>query len=287
MDRGARSLVIELIDVEDPRLPIESDDAAPTGRWDLVVAALALVLVLALVSSDRTVDTAEPDATIEPLAEPIAPPPTRLAQPRSNVPLLGADVDHEPYFIGRPGPGVPILGVDSDLTVVYVNSLGRPTVVDLDTGDVGEYEIAATRSRDQIVIEFGEIVTLDPERLNVGPAGERAIVFQIRRPTLAGMRGIVGRSGGLGDRFGGLALCLAVGGCPSIRPGSNSLTLGVDRVELLSEADRTDVMDLFDPRLRPHDHRFLVISSDHVEGYRVPEPLGDVIWLVHQPDGLA
>jgi hypothetical protein len=272
--------------VEDPRHPIESDHTSPTGRWDLVVAVLAVVLVLAFVFSDRTVDTAEPGAAVEPPAEPVAPPPTRLVQQTPNAPLSRANLDHEPYFIGRPGPGVPILGVDSDLAVVYVNSLGRPTVVDLDTGDVSEYEIAATRSHDQIVVEFGEIVTLDPERLNVEPAGERAIVFSVRRLTFAVARGIVERVDPGEERFSGLELCLAPARCPA-QSSSDLFTEGLDSVELLSASGRADVMDLFDPRSRARDHRFLVIRSEHVDDYRVPEPLGDVIWLVHQPDDLA
>ncbi len=281
----ATPFVIEMIDMEDPRDPMRIDGYRREGRWKLVAVSAAVMLAVIFMISDRTLEKAGSEAVGESPAEPVAPMPVDVGKGRSISPLSGADVDHEPYFIGHPGSGSPILGVDSDLTVVYVNSLGRPTVVNLDTGDVSEYEVAATRSRDRLVVELGEIVTLDPERLNVGVAGDRAIVFRVRRPGLVGARGE--RSDPVDGRYSGVELCLAASGCVSGQPDSRPFIQGADSVELLSEAGRTDVMELFDRRLGVRDHRFLVVSSEHVQGYRVPEPLGDVIWLVHQPDGSA
>ena len=95
------------------------------------------------------------------------------------------------------------------MTLVYISSIGRPTVVDLDTGAVSEVLVADTRAYDRILVEDGQVVTTDPERGNLGPAGDQAVVFHLHRPSAEA--GVVadGEVGAIGPH-----LCLDLDGCP-------------------------------------------------------------------------
>lgn len=88
--------------------------------------------------------------------------------------------DHEPIVSGRPGPGRPIIDSPSAVTaIVYVNSLGRPTVVDLATGNTREVELAATRSEGSFLVDDATIVHDDPKR-GLGLPSSDAVTFAFR-----------------------------------------------------------------------------------------------------------
>jgi hypothetical protein len=73
-------------------------------------------------------------------------------------------------------------------TLVYVNDVGRPTVVDLATGDQRELLVAAGRALDTFLVLDGKVVTKDPERSVLPLAGEEPFEVTVYR-TESGISG--------------------------------------------------------------------------------------------------
>ena len=114
---------------------------------------------------------------VEQLLEPL--------EPAGFVPWPAPPEDHNPHVTIVPGAGVPIFGTETQNTLVYVNSLGRPTVVNLDTGSVSNVIVAPTRSRDSFVVEIGTVVSLNGSSRNIPKATTRAVAFYTFRDELA------------------------------------------------------------------------------------------------------
>ena len=198
------------------------------GRIALGLAVAALFVFFARNPSDEVPATAssaveqpapesKPAAVHSPASEPGPETPLGTASgERSPWPAL-AD-DHAPHIAGRPGPGEPVRDDLTNMAVVYVNELGRPTVIDLSTGDQWELDVSHLRARDEFLVEFGQVVATSDSNLDRPKSEGRAFEFTVERTRAqAGVPvsdGQLARVNGLPVRAPtGPTLCLDVGGC--------------------------------------------------------------------------
>jgi len=172
--------------------------------------------------------------------------------------------DGPPPISSRPGPGP--LFPDAAGVVLYVNSLGRPTIIDLASGRTSEAEVSAQRSFDELGVEDGEFRAFE-NRLNVPRAGPDAVVVYLHR--FAPLGGVTH-----GDRGPGIDLCLSAA-CPGVDVTADP---GVPGVRLLDGRDAPEATALMSSD-GPVEGRFRIV--DTVSGpYRLPLPADGPVWLL-------
>ena len=185
--------------------------------------------------------------------------------------------DHHPQVATRPGPGVALLGRELGISVVYVNSRGAPTVLDLDTGTFQEIDIAPDRSYDAFLVEFGRVVS-DGRNMNVEPAGSRAAVFHVHRP----FEGVIAPDSEELQRMPGPALCLAATPCAGIRWNAETLVSDRDRIQRFDVQIHRVVAPIFTDTLWKREGRWITAPEGVAPDFRIPAPLDDQIWIVTQ-----
>ncbi len=209
--------------------------------------------------------------------------PTTPAAPpvESELPWPDPPGDHEPHVLRSPGNG-PLVADAGGLGLLYVNSIGRVTLLDLTSGDRTEVEVSAERSEDAIALEAGGFRSL-VRRMNVELAGPGAAVLRLHRPTLLG---------GGGRLDPGLHLCLTVSCVAAGRheglvaddvpPDATSVAL--EPLDASGVIDRPDIAALLGADV-PVSGRFRIVETPDGTA-RIPEPLGGSVWLV-RPAGTA
>lgn len=191
--------------------------------------------------------------------------------------------DHDPYVFGYPRPEVQLLGRPSGLALVYVNTLQRPTVVDLDTGMIHELEVAAVRTYDRFAIEAGDVVATGSalEDLANGSsigATQRMITFHVH----AGGDDASSLGNNVGSYRPGPHLCLSSGGCPDLGWTAESYTRGADSAQILNESNYAELLNVMaGPWDTGSRHSLVDFGPDLV--LRMPRPLNDTVWVAHQP----
>lgn len=208
-------------------LLVESDDATqpavdtqPPLLLPIVLVAVFAVVAL-LVASDRGAGERTPTVTTS-----IQPPAQSLASSWPAPPE-----DHDPHVSTRPGAGLPVSGRLAEMTLVYVNDIDRPTVVDLGTGNQHELTISTQRAVDSFLVERGRIVTARSSNVNLPATEGRAFVIVVDR----------GEEGSDGDATLSAPaprLCLNVTGCPDV-PWTTGVfgdsTLRMESVPIIGE----------------------------------------------------
>lgn len=177
------------------------------------------------------------------------------------------DFDYLVY--GRPGSGEPMFAGVSGVTLVYVNSLGRATVVDVDTGRVEEVVFSEDRREDLFLVEDGMVVTGDRNRRTLPQAGRDAVPIQVFR------------SGS--DALGlpvGPHLCLDEGGCPELRWLAAGASNGSLTISALDAATHPQLAAIFDPDVWRIEGRWVMAPEGVSTVDRLPAPLGDVAWVI-------
>lgn len=262
-------------------------------RWfvgaAVVTVGVAVVVVLATGGDGATSPDVSPDASLDALgrstvaddepastAEGAGAPPgvsTSGLATESRLPWPDPPIDHEPHLLAAPGNG-PLVADGDGLALLYVNSIGRATLLDLATGQRTEIEVSPARLHDRVAVEgdgFRSVV----ERRNVELAGPGAIVVHLHQPTLL--------AGWSGEVDPGLHLCLSTS-CIARdqyerfvddpeRPDAATL-----RLERLDVGARPDIGELLVGDA-PTSGRFRLVDTPAGEA-RVPIPIGGSIWVV-------
>ncbi len=258
---------------------VAEEAALPVSGIGLVVVAFATLGFL-FVAFDGERGTADLPVAPSMVTAPTLPPATIAASlaVTGYVRVERVPVDHEPTVSGAPGPGVPLLGAETDMALLYVNSIGRPTLIDLDTGQRREIEISPLRRRDSFLIEHGDVVGTDREYLASAPATDRAIRVEVERPG----RTAQARSSPISD---GPVLCLGSRGCPQSRWTQTTYRDGTDTVATLDAGGHPDVAELFDLTDWTVDGRWLLAPDRLGLDFRIPAPSPTAtVWVIHQPD---
>lgn len=275
---------IEFIDVvHDARVVTAETVSTPRWSiarfWPLLAAVVAGAWLLGSVSRE---DAAPLDDSLLPEVAPISPmgreqvgtdadtsaplPPEPLPEPDR---WPAQPLDRDPYVVRIPGPDDGRVGT-LDRTLVYVNSLGDPTVVSFATGDVYEIDVAAIRVHETFAVEGGEVRSLEGANPALADATAASVVFHTYRDvdppgvgTMSDLRG-VGR---------GPELCLSDTSCARPDESLSRLVVGGVEVARFDPAGHTDVASMLE-RWEPVD-RWLVAP----DGYRIPAPVS-VIWVI-------
>lgn len=278
---------IEFIDVarkrEEAAVETVVTDRGPIGRfWPLVAVAGCLLWILG--SLGGGVEELADDALL-PVVAPISPMVRDQlgldGRPAEDLRPDAADaaaeperwpsppLDRDPYVVRIPGAADRRMGT-LDHTLVYVNSVGDPTVVSFETGDVYEIDVAAIRVHETFAVEDGEVRSLEGANPGLSDATAAAVVFHTYRDVDPPGVGTMGDVRGVGR---GPELCLSDTSC--VRP-----EMGLDRI-VVGSVDVT--------RFHPDDHRDVAEilatwkSVDRwlvaADGYRIPEPVGTV-WVI-------
>ena len=279
------------------------------GRIALGLAVAALFVFFARNPSDEVPAIAAPTpASVD--EQPVVDPERPASEPGPE-PLLGiasgerapwpvlAD-DHAPHIIGRPGLGEPVRDDLANMTVVYVNDLGRPTVIDLSTGDQRELDISLLRARDDFLVEFGRVVVPADSNLDRPKSQGRAFEFTVERTRAqAGVPvsdGQLARVNGLPLREPtGPTLCLDVGGCSGAALLTGTFGGELDWLRSMETADNpTAVLAqiLGSSQWSPTDRWTVYVLGNDVlpdqDGQielRLPTPLSTtVVWVIEQTD---
>jgi len=257
MPQSPEVVTFEFLEVNDPAAPEQqTTPRGPSpyiGLVAMVVVLATLLLIGRAVSDNQAVfnneeNTAQEDTHLDAEADAVSttpPPGSASSSPPSSLasilPLDDADFvpwpdppdAHSPAVTKTPGPGEPLLGTISETTLVYVNVQGRPTVIDLDTGDISKVLIADTRSYDYFSIEFGDVVALDGRNTNIEIATDRDVVFHAYEEgtsTSTSAQGAAATPGPL--------LCISSFPCEITNGPLESTTNGVDTIRALdSEED--------------------------------------------------
>lgn len=274
---------IDLLDIDAAETEVTLE-AVTTGErsllrwWPLaVVALLGTWLVATSGSPDEPMVARDltPSSTIAPVSPMLR---NQLdfdlrdvdaAAPGQSDPWPSPPLDRDPYVVRIPGPDT--LPFDPDAaTLVYINSVGDPTIVSLATGDVFEIDVAAIRVHETFAVEGGEVRSLEGANQALADATENSVVFHTYRDVDPPGVGSIGDRRGIGR---GPELCLSASSCA--RPGQ-----GVDRVELggvvterldgQRHATTVSILDSWE-----EVDRWIVDST----GYRIPTPM-DQIWIM-------
>ncbi len=281
-------LSVELLDLEPSSAEPPADPISESREMKMVIAGIA-VFVLGLVVGSALSDSGQQDTTspvpssngsvaVDTLRVPTAA--QTSADTHGFVAWPDPPKDHDPHVIGVPGPDVALLGVETDATLVYVNSLGRPTILDLDTGSVSEIEVAATREIELFAVELNEVVSLDGSSLNLPPSGDRAVVFFTHNPLATPPL-----ETGADSRvpMPAVHLCLSPAGCDELDWLVGSIGDGTDTIVHVDWATNADVAEILFGESWVADGRYLIAPISVGEGIRIPAPLGENAWLLHQP----
>lgn len=253
---------------------------ATSRRWimpALGVAVAAAVLTTWAISAgtDRSTTVTAPTSSVVPVFDgvsetsgtPAGDPTQRTATQRDTV-VLWPDppIDHVPHVLGRPGDG-PLVPGREDITLVYVNSIGRPTVLDLGTGDREELDVADGRLRDTFEIDGGHVVIGSGRGADV--AGPDAVTVQVHRPRLFA----IATPPPTGPT---IDLCLG-DVCPQLA-GDHEAARTSERIELLEPDEDPELAGLLSGA-GGRDGRFDTVD---VGGrvIRIPTPGDGPIWMV-------
>jgi hypothetical protein len=174
-------------------------------------------------------------------------------------------LDRDPFVVRIPGAADRRVGT-LDHTLVYVNSLGDPTVVSFETGDVYEIDVAAIRVHETFAVEGGEVRSLEGANPGLADATAQAIVFHTYRDVAP--PGVDPRDVGRGPE-----LCLSDMSCKRPDQGLSRRVVGRVEVERFDPVDHRDVAEILDT-WKSVD-RWLVAA----DGYRIPAPVGTV-WVI-------
>lgn len=287
---------VEIIDASASSLNHQSETeslelAVSSRRFWAIAAIVGLALVI-LLSSNRQPEQAVPvvPSTIGTgeLSKPsessrFAPDGKVNAGPGSttaagNVGWPIPPADRDPSYIGRPGSDDPIRTYLVDKTLLYVNDYGRPTIVDLTTGDQREVLIADGRSQDMFKLEFGRIVTTDSERSDLPLSIGRSI----------GVMGVRAGSAIEDNGESSIILCIDGTGCSEGSMTPNALGNQLDIATRLdsSRSAQFAIAALLGVQNWTTEHRWTLFNFDPDDPDQVlriptPHPNG-AIWLVSQ-----
>ena len=246
--------------------------------FTIAVGAVALVaasVVWWLASDDG--DAAPSTSTAVSTAMSTVPGPIDVPSPQRVAPVRAFEswpsppIDHDPHVLSVPGNGALVADADGR-TLIYVNSIGRPTVVDLETGHRQELEIAPTRRFDRFEVDAGRVVSVSGRDTSGGRAGPDAITVRVHRPQLFPFSPTSPATG--------IDLCLAAV-CPQL---AHVAADGADRTDrrievLATEAD-ADLAQLLSGA-SGRDGRFDTVVVDGA-ATRIPTPGSGPIWTVRQ-----
>lgn len=287
MERKTEQISIQFLDLT-PDRPSGPDENASTGsnRTTMVVATLAVLSAFVLVAmsiSGRTQDEPPVSDTVD--HSPTAT--TTTSAPRPEFAPLEADEfvpwpeppeDHDPIVTIIPGAGEPVFETLTNTTIVYVNSLGRPTVVDLDTGTISNVIIASTRSRDSFAVELGTVVSPDGSSRSIPKATSRAIAFFTFPPGDASFS-----DGQFAATAPGALLCLSELPCEVTGWQSTKNSRGVDEFRTLTAEEDPDLHEALFGDGWTVDGIYRHPPDGQNQDLRLPIPLNDDVWIVHQP----
>ncbi len=195
--------------------------------------------------------------------------------------------DHDPHVAGRPGPQEPVADELSGLALVYVNDRGRPTVIDLSTGDQRELDIAGPRNRDTFLVEFGRVVATPGSDVDLPKSSGRAFRFTAERTA------VPGTVAADGEEFeaapSGPTVCLDEGGCLGAAFLSGSFGDDMNRVSALDDAESPSqaIAAVIGSEWWRTEGRWTFFSLDPSAGantqLRVQSPMNNaVVWVIDQ-----
>lgn len=187
--------------------------------------------------------------------------------------------DRDPYVVRIPGPGDLPDDVEASslerTSIVYVNSVGDPTVVSFDSGDVYEVDVAPIRVHETFAVEEGRVVSLEGVNSALDDATEDAIIFHTYRDV--DPPGV-----GAGDieytLTRGPELCLSDASCS--RPGNGLARVvgGELTAERFDQKEHWAIARILES-WAPID-RWLVAD----DGFRIPAAVG-VVWVISPQGG--
>lgn len=274
---------IEFLDVSAGRSDatvetVKRGDRTLLRWWPLAVAAvLGVWLVSSTGPSDEPITAPDltPSLTVAPIS-PMLRNDLDFGDPYANGPNPGAPdpwqvppQNRDPYVVRIPGPQeLPFAATAA--TLVYINTLGVPTVVSLETGDVFEIGVAAIRVHETFAVEDGQVRSLEGANPGLEDATANAVVFHTYRDVDPPGVGAVGGDRGIGR---GPELCLSGTSCGRVGQGLDSVELGGVLTERLDGVRHSEVVGFLDS-LDEVD-RWMAAPS----GYRIPSPVGQ-IWMM-------
>ena len=186
--------------------------------------------------------------------------------------------DRDPSYVGRPGSDEPVRSFLAGKTLLYVNDFGRPTVIDLTTGNQREVLIADGRNLDTFELEFGQIVTSEPGRSDLPLSIGRSI----------GVIGVRAGSDVETENESAIVLCIDTSGCRTSPPSNTVLANSLDSATQLdsSRGGAEAIADLIGASDWSAEHRWTLFpldADDPERVLRIPTPLPSAtIWLVSQ-----
>ena len=189
--------------------------------------------------------------------------------------------DHAPIVVGSPALGSPLIEDAPGHTLLYVNSIDRPTIIDLVGGRRQELTISPERNVDYFLVENGEVVDDDPLNPDLPTAGAGAVTVFVHHTTDAEPREIRDPS-----PYAGPHLCLDVGGCDDLWWKPQEISIGGQRVEQIRIESSDALRRLFDPSAVDGRGRFVFVSVEGGGEVKVPIPReGTTIWVISELRG--
>lgn len=256
---------------------------AAVGAAALVIASLAWSLAgddearAPTTSMEISMEVSSTMSTETPTATSTGTVPVDPPAPQPIVPVRAFEAwpdpptDHDPHVLSIPGNGALVADADGR-ALVYVNSIGRPTVVDLETGDRQELDIAPTRRFDRFDVDDGHVVSVSGRAARDGGAGSDAITVRVHRPQLFQLPSA--------NPTTGIDLCLAAV-CPQLVHAAVDEAGRADpRVEVLGTGGDADLAQLLSGA-SGRDGRFDTVVFEGV-ATRIPTPGSGPIWTVRE-----
>lgn len=246
-----------------------------SSAMPLLVMTLTLVLLVAI---GRAAESASTRASDQPT--PIVPTttstiavPQQAAVPAEHLPWPGSPHDHDPTVSGSPAIGRNLVAGASGHTLIFVNSIGRPTVVDLENGRRQELSISPSRALDFFMVEDGQIVDDDPVDSNLPlgtPFAMPIFVHQVVDPPTGPV------AVELPPLDSGPHLCIDPSACRDAAPTSLSYRRGPHSVDAVSISTHPWLAELFESANWTIDGRFLEAAD-----FKIPRPRpGTTLWLI-------
>lgn len=199
-------------------------------------------------------------------------------------------LDHDPHLVGRPGNQQRIRSYLADKSLLYVNSRGRPTIIDLSTGNQQEVLIADPRVRETFSIEFGQVVGGNPENPDLSASHGRAFtVLAQRSQTPDSDSEKITDPGPEPNTV--IPLCLNLRGCGGLSGTATQIRLGTDLARTLTTYDdpTLNIGHLLTTEewiLGGRWTTFVLDEANSAATLRIPTPMfNSVVWIIDQtPD---